>query len=201
MASRTPASLKSGTTSGPRWGGSGAALALVAGGRHGARGHHEHGPGRRHVLRGKGRRQRPACACAGRGKGCLSELELRALGCCARRLGGTGAAHRRLRARFPAEAGLFLRRDLGRLRAGALELLRDTGLAVRRAFFVPRPVFNPSPVRWFRVGLGVRMRHPELIYPEIVAKASPDRPTFFGGGQKETWLDGHSALISIDITT
>jgi len=77
------------------------------------------------------------------------------------------------------EAG-FLCPD-GRLRAIAFELFRETDRVVLRAFVLPRPVFNPSPVRWLLCpGLGARGSYSEPRYPEIVAKASPDRPIFLG---------------------
>ena len=84
---------------------------------------------------------------------------------------------------FPREAGRFRAATLDRLRAGALELLRDTGLAVRRAFFVPLSSIRP-PMRSLRVGLGVRMGHPELIYPEIVTRLRHIDPPFLEAAKK-----------------
>jgi hypothetical protein len=79
----------------------------------------------------------------------------------------------------------------GRLRARAFELFRETGLVVRRAFVLPRPVFNPSPVRWLPLaGTGCPGLAFRAVLPGDCSKGFARSTHFFGEAAEKRRVEG-----------
>ena len=158
-------------------------------------GHHEDRPRRRHMPRRKRRRQRAVALAWDEGKGALGlGLQLQHGTASARRARWLGSAARSPVTSLATRACVtrVSCASVGSLAAGGLGALPGHRLGRTPSLLpsssclqsVPREVVPSSD--W-----ASRCGHPELDYSEIVAKGSPDRPTFFGEGLKETWFEGH----------